>query len=110
VPVRNPGDRRRARGRGEGPSRGGSTHGERGRSDVSGGRNPLSLAAWSLHQAFEAGEIDQIGMVRLAGKLGFAGFELLNTFFPAPTEVYLQELRAVARDAGTELVRIMCED
>jgi sugar phosphate isomerase/epimerase len=77
---------------------------------VSAVRHPLSLAAWSLHQAFEAGTIDQIGMVKLAGKLGFAGFELLNTFFPAPTDVYLQELRAVATDAGQELVLIMCDD
>jgi sugar phosphate isomerase/epimerase len=77
---------------------------------MSGERNPLSLAAWSLHRAFEAGEIDQIGMVKLAGKLGFAGFELLNTFFPVPTELYLRELLSVAEDAGQELVLIMCDD
>jgi sugar phosphate isomerase/epimerase len=77
---------------------------------MSDGLNPLSLAAWSLHQRFEAGDIDQIGMVRLAGDLGFAGFELLNTFFPAPTDVYLRELRGVAEDAGQELVLIMCDD
>jgi sugar phosphate isomerase/epimerase len=73
-------------------------------------RNPLSLAAWSLHQRFEAAEIDQIGMVQLAAKLGFSGFEMLNTFFPAPTDRYLQELRTVAADAGQQLVLIMCDE
>lgn len=43
---------------------------------------PLSVAAWSLHRSFEAGELDQIGMVRVAAELGFRGFEAVNTFFP----------------------------
>jgi sugar phosphate isomerase/epimerase len=77
---------------------------------VSVDRNPLSLAAWSLHATFEAGEIDQIGMVQLSSRLGFRGFEMLNTFFPAPTDLYLRELRSVAADVGQELVLIMCDD
>lgn len=68
------------------------------------------MAAWSLHGAFEAGTMDQIEMVRVAGKLGFTGFELLNTFFPAPTDVHLKELRAAADDAGQTLVLLMCDD
>jgi sugar phosphate isomerase/epimerase len=71
---------------------------------------PLSLAAWSLHRELEAGEIDQIGMIRLAGELGFTGFELLNEFFPSPTAVYLARLRAVADEAGVRLLLIMCDD
>lgn len=77
---------------------------------MSGRLNPLSLAAWSLHRTFEAGEIDQTGMVALAGKLGFTGFEMVNAFFPAPTYVYLQELRKVAADSDADLVLIMCDD
>src|SRR2546426_4012201 len=73
-------------------------------------RNPLSLAAWSLHQTFESGEIDQLGMVQLAGKLGFTGFEMVNTFFPVPTNTNLKELRSVAEDAGLDLVLIMCDE
>src|SRR2546422_7176414 len=73
-------------------------------------RNPLSLAAWSLHQTFESGEIDQLGMVQLAGKLGFTGFEMENTFFPVPTNTNPQELRSVAEDAGLDLVLIMCDE
>jgi hypothetical protein len=72
--------------------------------------NPLSLAAWSLHRTFESGEIDQLRMVQLAGKLGFTGFEMVNTFFPVPTYSYLQELRTVAVDAGLELVLVMCDE
>jgi sugar phosphate isomerase/epimerase len=73
-------------------------------------RLPLSLAAWSLHREFEAGEIDQLGMVRLAGGLGFTGFELLNEFFPSPTALYLARLRAAADEAGVRLLLIMCDD
>ena len=73
-------------------------------------RYPLSLAAWSLHRTFEAGEIDQLGMVQVAGKLGFTGFEMVNTFFPAPTYAYLQELRSLADGVGVELLLIMCDE
>ena len=41
---------------------------------------PLSLAAWALHRMFFAGEVDQLGMVRLAGEMGFTGFEMVNYF------------------------------
>jgi sugar phosphate isomerase/epimerase len=71
---------------------------------------PLSLAAWSLHRSFEAGELDQIGMVRVAAELGFRGFEAVNTFFPAPTYRYLQGLTQVADDLGVALLLIMCDD
>jgi sugar phosphate isomerase/epimerase len=74
------------------------------------GPNPLSLAAWSLHRTFETKDIDQLGMVQLAGKLGFTGFEMVNTFFPAPTYSYLRELRSVADDSGVELVLVMCDE
>jgi sugar phosphate isomerase/epimerase len=73
-------------------------------------RQPLSLAAWSFHRAFEAGTIDQLGMVRLAGELGFTGFELINDFFPSPTAVYLARLRAAADEVGVRLLLIMCDD
>jgi L-ribulose-5-phosphate 3-epimerase len=69
----------------------------------------LSLAAWSLHRSFFAGEIDQLGMVRAAGELGFTGFELVNTFFPSPQYRYLQKLRAEADGLGVRLLLIMCD-
>ncbi|MGH2598157.1 MAG: sugar phosphate isomerase/epimerase family protein [Dehalococcoidia bacterium] len=70
---------------------------------------PLSLAAWSLHRAFFAGEIDQLGMVRTAGEMGFAGFEMVNTFFPSPQARYLQKLQETADEAGVRLLLIMCD-
>lgn len=70
---------------------------------------PLSLAAWSLHRTFFAGEIDQLGMVRAAGEMGFTGFEMVNTFFPSPQYRYLQTLAAGAGDAGVQLLLIMCD-
>jgi sugar phosphate isomerase/epimerase len=48
-------------------------------------------------------------MVRLAGELGFTGFELLNEFFPSPTAVYLTRLAAVATEGGVRLLLIMCD-
>jgi sugar phosphate isomerase/epimerase len=72
-------------------------------------RNPLSLAAWSLHRAFFAGEIDQIGMLRTAAELGFTGFEMVNTFFPSPQFRYLQTLRQEADALGVRLLLIMCD-
>src|SRR6266508_6128843 len=70
---------------------------------------PLSLAAWSLHRAFFAGEVDQFGMVRTAGEMGFTGFEMVNTFFPSPQARYLQTLRETAGEAGARLLLIMCD-
>src|SRR5215213_892154 len=70
---------------------------------------PLSLAAWSLHRAFFAGEIDQLGMVRAAGEMGFTGFEMVNTFFPSPQFRYLQTLQQSAAGAGVRLLLIMCD-
>lgn len=84
-----------------GPSNSDSTSGTRAL--------PLSLAAWSLHRAFFAGELDQLGMLRLAGDLGFTGFEMVNTFFPSPQYRYLQKLKAEADDRGVRLLLIMCD-
>jgi L-ribulose-5-phosphate 3-epimerase len=73
------------------------------------GSYPLSLAAWSLHREFETGRLDQLGMVRTAGELGFTGFEMVNDFFPSPTGFYLDRLRKEAEAAGVELLLIMCD-
>lgn len=70
---------------------------------------PLSLAAWSMHRMFFAGELDQLGMLHLTAELGFTGFELVNTFFPSPQYRYLQKLRGEAADRGVALLLIMCD-
>lgn len=73
------------------------------------GRLHISLAAWSLHRAFFARELDQLGMVRLCEDLGIPGFEMVNTFFPSPQYLYLRRLRSEAEDRGIRLLLIMCD-
>ena len=69
----------------------------------------ISLAAWSMHRMFFAGEVDQLGMVALTRELGIDALELVNTFFPSPQYCYLRELRRRADDAGVSLTLIMCD-
>lgn len=69
----------------------------------------ISLAAWSLHRAFFAGELDQLGMVDVTAELGVGALELVNTFFPSPQYAYLKRLRRGADDAGVALPLIMCD-
>ncbi len=73
------------------------------------GRLQISLAAWSLHRAFFARELDQLGMVRLCAELGISGFEIVNTFFPAPQYLHLRHLRSQAEEQGVRLLFIMCD-
>ncbi len=69
----------------------------------------ISLAAWSMHRMYFAGELDQLGMVALCRELGIDALELVNTFFPSPQYLYLRELRRRADDAGVSLPLIMCD-
>jgi sugar phosphate isomerase/epimerase len=69
----------------------------------------ISLAAWSLHKAFFAKEIDQLGMLDTCAEMGIPGFELVNTFFPSPQYAYLRHMRKRADDAGIHLLIIMCD-
>lgn len=69
----------------------------------------ISLAAWSMHRMFFAGEIDQLGMVDLCHDLGVGALELVNSFFPSPQYAYLKQLRKRAEDAGVRILLIMCD-
>ncbi len=69
----------------------------------------ISLAAWSLHRAFFAREIDQLGMLETCAEMGISGFELVNTFFPSPQYAYLRHMKRRAREMGVELLLIMCD-
>jgi sugar phosphate isomerase/epimerase len=69
----------------------------------------VSLAAWSLHRAFFAREIDQLGMLEACAEFGIAGFELVNTFFPSPQYAYLRHMKNRADELGIELPLIMCD-
>lgn len=69
----------------------------------------ISLAAWSLHRAFFAREIDQMGMLELCAEFGIPGFEMVNTFFPSPQYAYLRRMKRRADELGVELLLIMCD-
>jgi L-ribulose-5-phosphate 3-epimerase len=69
----------------------------------------ISLAAWSLHKAFFAKELDQLGMIEACAELGIHGFELVNTFFPSPQYAYLRHLKKRAEALDIELLLIMCD-
>ena len=69
----------------------------------------ISLAAWSLHRAFFAKELDQLGMVDACAAAGIHGFEMVNTFFPSPQFTYLRQLRKRAEDQDIRLLLIMCD-
>jgi sugar phosphate isomerase/epimerase len=69
----------------------------------------ISLAAWSLHNAFFAKELDQLGMLKTCAELGIHGFELVNTFFPSPQYAYLRHVKKQADEMGVELLLIMCD-
>jgi len=69
----------------------------------------ISLQVWSLHRAFFAGELDQLGMLRLCPELGLSGLEMYNTFFPSPQYLYLRGLRAEAEQLGVRLLLIVCD-
>ena len=69
----------------------------------------ISLAAWSLHKAFFAKELDQLGMLEATGELGIHGFELVNTFFPSPQYAYLRHMKKRAEALDIELPLIMCD-
>ncbi len=69
----------------------------------------ISLAAWSLHKAFLAREMDQLGMLDTCAELGITGFEMVNGFFPSPQYAYLRHMRRRAEELGIELLLIMCD-
>ena len=69
----------------------------------------ISMAAWSVHKMFFAGEITQIQMPDLCKDLGIGGLELVNSFFPSPQYEYLKDLKKHAEDCGVKILLIMCD-
>ncbi len=76
---------------------------------TSNGELKISLAAWSLHREFFDKKIDQLGMLDACAEFGITGFELVNTFFPAPQYAYLRHMKKRADESGIELLIIMCD-
>jgi L-ribulose-5-phosphate 3-epimerase len=73
-------------------------------------RFSISLAAWSLHRAFFAGEVSLEGMVDACAEFEIGALEPVNTFFPSPQYGYLKRLKARAEERGVRISLIMCDD
>ncbi len=70
----------------------------------------ISLAGWSLHRRFFAGEFKLIDFPKVARQeFGIEAIELVNTFFPSPTYSFLRDLMKRAADENVKILLIMCD-
>jgi L-ribulose-5-phosphate 3-epimerase len=70
----------------------------------------ISLAEWSLHRAIQSRMITNLDFPRIAREqFGIEGLEFVNQLWDAPTESYVQRLRANIQKTGTQAVLIMCD-
>lgn len=71
----------------------------------------VSLAQWSLHKLFYAGEIDNLDFAKEAHGMGFGAIEYVNGFFKdkAHDEAYLTDMNTRANDLGLKQLLIMCD-
>jgi L-ribulose-5-phosphate 3-epimerase len=75
----------------------------------------ISLAQWSLHNAFfkkqGAGTLDNLDFAKTARKLGIEGLEYVNQMFfdKASDETYLGEMKKRAEGEGVKSLLIMCD-
>lgn len=86
-----------------------STHAEGSHHTVK-GEFKISVAAWSWHKMFFAGDIVQMDQVDLTKQAGATGLELVNSFFPSPQFGYLNRLKNKAADEGIEILLVMVDD
>jgi sugar phosphate isomerase/epimerase len=70
----------------------------------------ISLAAWSVHQAFFQNGMKMIEQPAFCKEVGIHGLELVNTFFPSPQYGYLQEFMRAAEDNEVKILLIMCDN
>lgn len=73
-------------------------------------RFKISLAQWSLHRAIQSRLITNLDFPRVAREqFGIEGLEFVNQLWEAPTERYVQRLRANMHQTATVGVLIMCD-
>ena len=72
----------------------------------------ISLAQWSLNEAFFDGEIDALDFPKTARSLGIGAVEYVNQFFMdrARDQEWLGELKQRAQDENVESLLIMCDN
>ncbi len=71
----------------------------------------VSLAQWSLHKLFYAGEIDNLDFAKEAREMGFGAIEYVNGFFKdkAGDPEYIADMDQRAKDHGLVQLLIMCD-
>jgi len=72
----------------------------------------ISLAQWSLHNAFQKGDIDNLDFATMAKtKFGISAIEYVNQFFKdkAKDNDYLNQMKIRAMDNGVEQLLIMVD-
>ncbi|MCA9412871.1 MAG: sugar phosphate isomerase/epimerase [Candidatus Omnitrophica bacterium] len=70
----------------------------------------ISIAAWSMHKAFFAGEMTMMQQPEFCASVGVHGLELVNRFFESPQYGYLQKFLKVCEDNDVKPLLIMCDD
>ncbi len=70
----------------------------------------ISVAAWSMHKAFFAGEMSMMQQPEFCASVGIHGLELVNRFFEAPQYGYLNRFKKACADNDVEILLIMCDD
>jgi L-ribulose-5-phosphate 3-epimerase len=70
----------------------------------------ISLAEWSLHRAIQSRLMTSLDFPRVAREqFGIEGLEFVNQLWEAPTQSYVQRLKANIQKTGTKAVLIMCD-
>jgi len=70
----------------------------------------ISVAAWSMHKAFFAGEMTMMQQPEFCASVGIHGLELVNRFFESPQYGYLNRFKKACADNNVEILLIMCDD
>ncbi|MDG2310482.1 MAG: sugar phosphate isomerase/epimerase, partial [Planctomycetota bacterium] len=71
----------------------------------------ISLAQWSLHRAFGAGDLDNLDFAKMARHFDINAIEYVNQFFHDKSldENYIAQMKQRADDMGVQSLLIMCD-
>ena len=70
----------------------------------------ISVAAWSMHKAFYAGQMEMMAQPAFVRGCGIEGLELVNSFFKSPQYGYLKDFMKEADSNGVKILLIMCDN
>ena len=71
----------------------------------------ISLAQWSLHRTFGAGDLDNLDFAKMARSFDINAIEYVNRFFydKALDDKYIAQMKQRADDMGVQSLLIMCD-